>query len=157
MMWPLLTIIAFVIVVGLSAYATFLLLKLRKQSQAKAKAKQEYQQQMKAKQESVVEDIRYIAAAMLEERCELSEGVVRIARLFEVAMLTERVSSHYPNLYAHFDCIREHPIMEQRKALEKQERMKLDLVRMKSEAALEAPILKEAKQLQHFELAKFSH
>ncbi|RLV58067.1 DUF2489 domain-containing protein [Parashewanella curva] len=153
----LLIIPAVLIVVALASYATYLLLQLRKQNQAKAKAEADYQQQLKEKQNSVIADIRYIAAAMLEDRCELSEGVMRIARLFEVALLTERVSNHYPNLYTHFECIKDHPIKEQRKALAKQERMKLDLARMKSETALEAPILKEAESLQHFELAKFSH
>ena len=150
-----LMVIGFFIIVGLAAYATKLLLQLRKQTQQQQELKQQKAEQ--AKKESILEDVRYIAAAMLEDRCELSEGVVRIARLFEVLSLTEQVNTRFPMLYQHFDVIREHPIMEQRKALPKRERMKLDMQRMKSEVALEAEILKEAEVLQHFKLESVLH
>ena len=152
-----LMVIGFFIIVGLAAYATKLLLQLRKQTQQQQELKQQKAEQAKAKKESILEDVRYIAAAMLEDRCELSEGVVRIARLFEVLSLTEQVNTRFPMLYQHFDVIREHPIMEQRKALPKRERMKLDMQRMKSEVALEAEILKEAEVLQHFKLESVLH
>ncbi|RYV03928.1 DUF2489 domain-containing protein [Shewanella sp. OPT22] len=150
-------IVGFIIIVSLTAYATKLMLQLRKQTRAKEQLKQQKHEQAKAKKESILEDVRYIAAAMLEERCELSEGVVRIARLFEVISLTEQVNVRYPMLYQHFEVIREHPIMEHRKALPKRERMQLDMQRMKSEAALEAEILKEAESLQHFKLETVLH
>ncbi|MBM7072571.1 DUF2489 domain-containing protein [Shewanella sp. 202IG2-18] len=150
-------IVGFIIIVSLTAYATKLMLQLRKQTQAKEQLKQQKHEQAKAKKESILEDVRYIAAAMLEDRCELSEGVVRIARLFEVISLTEQVNVRYPMLYQHFEVIRKHPIMEHRKALQKRERMQLDMQRMKSEAALEAEILKEAESLQHFKLETVLH
>ena len=156
-MMTALLVIGFFIIVGLAAYATKLLLQLRKQTQQQQRLKQQKAEQAKVKKESVLEDVRYIAAAMLEERCELSEGVVRIARLFEVVSLTEQVNSRFPTLFQHFEVIREHPIMEQRKALPKRDRMKFDMQRMKSEVALEAAILKEAEVLQHFKLDSVLH
>lgn len=82
---------------------------------------------------------------MIEDRCEISEGVVRIGRLFEILSLSERVAPDYPSLFKHFELIKNHPIMDARQALPKQERMKLDLIRMKSEAALEQGISDDAK------------
>ncbi|MGS0726909.1 DUF2489 domain-containing protein, partial [Shewanella sp. 0m-11] len=56
----------------------------------------------------------------------------------------------YPATFAHFDVIKAHPIKEQRKSLDKQQRMKLDYARMRSEGELEAKILEEAKLLSEF-------
>ncbi|MCH1920323.1 DUF2489 domain-containing protein [Shewanella sp. A3A] len=148
----LLVVVALVIVVGLAAYATMLLIRLRKQTQAKQAAMAAQQQAIQQRQQRVLDDIRYIALAMTEDRCEISEGVLRIAKLFEALSLTERVVDDYPATYQHYELIKTHPILEQRKALPKQERMQLDFTRIKSEAALQDDILSEAKTLAKFEL-----
>ncbi|WP_229660114.1 DUF2489 domain-containing protein, partial [Tersicoccus solisilvae] len=79
--------LAMLIIIGLSAYATVLLLRLRRQTQAREQTMAEQKAAMEAKQASLLADIRYIAAAMTEERCELSEGVVRIVKLFDLLSL----------------------------------------------------------------------
>lgn len=98
--------LAMLIIIGLSAYATLLLLRLRKQTQAREQAMAEQKAVMEAKQASLLADIRYIAAAMTEERCELSEGVVRIVKLFDLLSLTERVSGDYPDVFMHLSASR---------------------------------------------------
>ncbi len=136
-----------IIILGLVTYASHLLIKLKqqtKQQQAIIEAQQAAQLQREKEQ---LGNIHYIAVAMVEERCELSEGVMRIGKLFELLGKTAEVSSNYPALFQHFELIKTHPIMEQRKALEKQQRMKLDLARMKSESSLETSINQEVKQL----------
>lgn len=142
-----LIIIGALIIIGLSAYAASLLVKLRRQTQ-QLKTQQEAQHTAtQAREKELLGHIHYIAAAMLEERCELSEGVMRIGKLFELLGQTEHLIASYPSLFTHFELIKEHPIMEQRKALAKQQRMRLDLIRMKSETALEADINREAQQI----------
>lgn len=145
-----LIILAVIIVVVLASYAAYLLLQLRRKQQGVAAAKQAQLDAAKAKKQQILTDIRYIAQAMLEERCEVSEGVVRIARLFDLISLTDLVKPKYPALFSHYDVIASHPIMEERKKLKKQERMKLDLARMKSENQHQLTILEEAKQLSQF-------
>ena len=145
------------IIVGLAAYATKLILQLRQQNRKQLAIEVQQAEANKAKQASVLEDIRYISTAMIEDRCELSEGVVRIAKLFESISLLERVEPRYPQLFAHFACIASHPIMEQRKALSKQQRMKLDIERMKSEATYGSGILEEVSKIQHIDLTKIAH
>jgi hypothetical protein len=142
-----LLILALVILVPLAAYALFLLLKLKRQTQSKLAAELARQAEAQSKRQQIIDDIRYIAAAMLEDRCELSEGVVRIGKLLDILSLSERVSGDYPALFLHYQRIGSHPIMDARKALAKQERMKLDLLRMKSEVELEDAILAEADKL----------
>ncbi len=142
-----LLILGAIIILGLAAYAASLLLKLKQQT-ARQKAQREAQQAAAdAKELELLGNIHYIAAAMLEERCELSEGVMRIGKLFNILGHTDQVKHQYPALFKHYEIIESHPIMEQRKALAKQQRMKLDLERMKSESALEAEIMAEVALL----------
>lgn len=151
-----LIVLGLLIIFALSAYATQLLITLRKQTQTRKQAELARHDAAEQKRNAVLTDIRYIAAAMVEDRCEVSEGVFRIAKLFDTLSLTEQVAADYPELFKHFERIKDHPIMEARKALPKQERMKLDLARMKSEAELETGILADAQKLMTFEL-KPSH
>ncbi|MCH1929819.1 DUF2489 domain-containing protein [Shewanella sp. A25] len=147
-----LIILGFIIIVALSSYATFLLLKLKQQTQRQQAIVAEREATANAKREQVLEDIRYIALAMIEDRCEVSEGVVRIGRLFEILSLSERVAPEFPGLFKHFELIKDHPIMEARKELPKQQRMKLDFVRMKSEAELADAISEDVKKLSTYQL-----
>jgi len=149
-------ILGFIIIVALSSYATFLILKLKQQKKRQQAEQAEREVTANAKRAQVLDDIRYIATAMIEDRCEISEGVVRIGRLFEILSLSERVAPDYPSLFKHFELIKDHPIMDARQALPKQERMKLDLIRMKSEAALEQGISDDAKKLADYQ-AKAMH
>ncbi|WP_372931133.1 DUF2489 domain-containing protein [Shewanella putrefaciens] len=147
-----LIVLGFIIIVALSSYATFLLLKLKRQKQRQQVAHAEREVVANAKRAQILGDIRYIATAMIEDRCEISEGVVRIGRLFEILSLSERVAPEFPSLFQHFELIKGHPIMEARQALPKQERMKLDLIRMKSEAELAEGINDDAKKLSDYQL-----
>lgn len=145
-----LLILAFIIVVTLASYATILMLKLRKQTAHKLAKQAELNAANKAKFDEHLDSIRYIAEAMLDDRCELSEGVMRIAKLFGLLSISELVANDYPAIFKHFAIIEAHPIMAERKQLEKRARMKLDYARMRSEAELEPEILEEAKRLTKF-------
>ncbi len=147
-----LILLGLIIILALAGYAAFLLLKLKQQKQRQQAVIAERTAAANAKREQVLEDIRYIATAMIEDRCEISEGVVRIGRLFEILSLRERVAPEFPALFQHFELIKEHPIMEARQALAKQQRMKLDFVRMKSEAELANAIHADAKKLSSYQL-----
>lgn len=147
----ILIIIALIIVAALSIYAINLLLKLKRVNDTKTAAIKAQQATADKRHQQILTDIRYIAAAMLEDRCELSEGVMRIGKLFDALSLSEQVNSNFPNLFTHYELIREHPIMEARKSLPKQQRMKFDFERMRSEAALEPAILEEAKLIAVFD------
>ena len=143
-------LIGSIIIAALGLYAGNLLFKLHKKKQLIALQQEQKKDKANTKRAEVLADIRYIAIAMIDNRCELSEGVVRIANLFGVLSMTEQTIPSYPALYAHFEIIKTHPIMEKRSALTKQDRMKFDLIRMKSESNLESQILQEIKQLTTF-------
>lgn len=144
-------VIALLIITALAAYAIYLLLTLKRQKQANQQVLAERQAKAEVRRQQILTDIRYIAAAMLEDRCELSEGVMRIGKLFDALSMTEQVIKDFPSLFIHYERIQAHPIMEARQALTKQQRMKFDFERMKSEAELEQVILDEAKRITEFE------
>ncbi|MEI6859427.1 MAG: DUF2489 domain-containing protein [Shewanella sp.] len=146
----LLTAIGFIIIIPLAGYAIALLLKLHNQSNQKKKHQQELTDKNQDRLNEHLSSIRYIATAMLEDRCELSEGVMRIAKLFCILSMSEQVETQYPAIFKHFAVIQDHPIMDKRKILKKQLRMKLDFARIRSEAELEVNILEEAQRLTHF-------
>lgn len=150
-MYTVFIILGLVIIAILSGYAINLLLKIKQQKQLKQQNQQQQEQAANDRLEKLLDNIRYIAQAMLEERCELSEGVMRIAKLFGILGLSDKVSSDFPALFKHYDTIKDHPIKEQRKSLSKQQRMKLDYQRMLSESALEPAILKEAEHLSQYQ------
>ncbi|WOT06914.1 DUF2489 domain-containing protein [Shewanella youngdeokensis] len=146
-----LIVIALLIIVALASYAIYLLIHVRRQKKAKLLKQQQIATTAKLKSEELLDSIRFIAAAMLEERCELSEGVMRIVKLFGLLGMSELVIDKYPSTFKHFEVIASHPIKDERKALTKQQRMKLDLARIKSEGILETSILEEAKLLREFD------
>ncbi|UJF22329.1 DUF2489 domain-containing protein [Shewanella sp. OMA3-2] len=146
-------IIAIIIIIALAAYAASLLLKLKRQAASNQQALEARLAKAEERRQQILTDIRYIATAMLEERCELSEGVIRIGKLFDALSMTEQVTPLFPQLFTHYDIIRSHPIMDARQALPKQQRMKLDFARMRSEADLGEAILQEAKNIAEFEQA----
>ncbi|NRD72039.1 DUF2489 domain-containing protein [Shewanella sp. VB17] len=139
-----------ILVIFLTCYASILILKLRKQTADKVTKQAELDIAQQAKLDEHLDSIRYIAAAMLDDRCELSEGVMRIAKLFGIISMSEQVAHDYPAIFKHFAVIESHPIMAKRKQLEKKARMKLDYARMCSEAELKTDILHEAKLLTSF-------
>ena len=96
-----LIIIAIIVIIALSAYATTLLLKLKRQTANNQRILEERQAVANEHRQKVLTDIRYIAAAMLEDRCELSEGVVRIGKLFDALSMTEQVTPLFPQLFVH--------------------------------------------------------
>ncbi|WP_299489695.1 DUF2489 domain-containing protein [uncultured Shewanella sp.] len=150
-MYTVFIILALVIIAILSGYAINLLLKVKQQNQAAIQAKQAQEKAAQERVNKLLDNIRYIAQAMLEERCEISEGVIRIAKLFDILGLTEQVTPDYPSLFEHYNVIKTHPIKEQRKSLPKQQRMQLDYQRMRSESKLTVAILDEAKHLTQYQ------
>jgi len=143
-------VIALFIIAALAAYATHLLLTLKRKTQANQQALAARQAKADEHRQQLLTDIRYIAAAMIEDRCELSEGVMRIGKLFDILSMSEQVITDFPNLFLHYEQIRNHPIMDARNALSKQQRMKFDFERMKSEAELAQLILAEAAHIAEF-------
>lgn len=133
-MWRFfLFILAILILLSLTAYAISLCRKLHQQ-------KQQLQQAKNAHYQRVIESIEIIAKAMETEQCGLSEGVLRLKPLLDV--LGKKLSQ-FPAMWALFEVVQDMPILEARKQLKRNERMKFDLERESKEAELDTQIKSE--------------
>ena len=137
-MWKtVLLLVAVCIIVGMIGYATYLLLALQKQKKA-------LQQARRNRINRIKESIEIIAKAMLNGDCNLSEGVLRLKMLLEPVGMS--IKNHVTMLQL-YEVVETMPTHEARKALKKNERMRLDLQSESAEAALEKNIKLELHQL----------
>ena len=137
-MWKtVLLLVAVCIIVGMIGYATYLLLALQKQKKA-------LQQARRNRINRIKESIEIIAKAMLNDDCNLSEGVLRLNMLLEPVGMS--IKNHVTMLQL-YEVVETMPTHEARNALKKNERMRLDLQRESAEAALEKNIKLELHQL----------
>ncbi|WP_293729876.1 DUF2489 domain-containing protein [uncultured Actinobacillus sp.] len=138
-MWTtVLLIFGIAIIVLMGAYSIYLFAKLRQQKQLFEQAKQ-------ARITRIKESIEIIARAMHSNECNHSEGVIRLRMLLEP--LGQKRLQDYPAMWALYEVVRNMPTHEERKALKKNERMKLDLARESKEVELEEKIKEEVLQL----------
>lgn len=119
-----------ILITGLAFYAGQLLWQVKQQNMV--------QQEQKDKRLNYLTDsIRYIAKAMKEEQCEISEGVLRIWVLLDHYNSEQDAPKDYPALYpgfaALYDVIKDMPTHEARKKQGKQERFKMDVQRWDAE------------------------
>ena len=137
-MWKtVLLLVAVCIIVGMIGYATYLLLALQKQKKA-------LQQARRNRINRIKESIEIIAKAMLNDDCNLSEGVLRLKMLLEPVGMS--IKNHVTMLQL-YEVVETMPTHEARNSLKKNERMRLDLQRESAEAALEKNIKLELHQL----------
>lgn len=133
----MLLLVAVCIIVGMIGYAIYLLLALQKQKKA-------LQQARRNRINRIKESIEIIAKAMLNDDCNLSEGVLRLKMLLEPVGMSLK---HYSAMWRLYETVEDMPTHEARNALKKNERMRLDLQRESAEVALEKNIKLELHQL----------
>lgn len=134
--------LAAAIILVLAGYAGHLLWKLDK-------LKRQQQADASARRTKLTEDIRLIARACRQEQCEPAEGALRLVNLLRAlpAQTPDALRDQYPRLHALYDKVCDQPILEARKALKRNERMKLDLERARWEDELAPAMQPELDQL----------
>ncbi|EWH10921.1 hypothetical protein DS2_06506 [Catenovulum agarivorans DS-2] len=145
--------VALLILAGLSFYAGELLMQLKQQKQ---QIEQQREQKKQARDNNLIESIQTISHAMESEQCEVSEGALRLAVLFDHLSDAQQVDyvKKYPAIHALNDKIKHFAILEERKKLAKKERMRQDFQRMKAEAEFKDLVIAEAIELKTFSLSK---
>ena len=139
-----LIVLAVLILVPLAGYAGYLMLKLRQQKKREQALIEEAKEAQKARYLRILDSLYVIARAMISEQCDLSEGVLRLKPLLDV--LGKKLS-HYTAMWELYQVVENMPILEERKQLKRNERMKLDLEREAKEVELSEQIKLECQQL----------
>lgn len=138
-MWRFfLLILAILIILSMAGYAFYLWRQVQKQN-ALIKKKQS------DRLLRLIESVELIARAMKQEQCDLSEGVIRLHYLLGV--LGQPQLADFPSMQALFAVVQDMPILDERKNLAKNERMKQDFARLRAEADLREKIHQEIDQL----------
>lgn len=134
---------------GLGIYAGMLLARLKRQQEMQLQA-------IKARNERILDSVRVIAHAVLEGQCDYSEGAIRLTNLLDALQIKEgrAFAAEFPGLYGLYEKVKEMPTHEARRALKRNEVMKLDLERSGYEAELETQILKDVAQLKDLQLSQ---
>ncbi|MFM5439909.1 DUF2489 domain-containing protein [Aeromonas enteropelogenes] len=134
---------------GLAIYAGMLLARLKRQQEMQLQA-------IKARNERILDSVRVIAHAVLEGQCDYSEGAIRLTNLLDALQIKEgrAFAAEFPGLYGLYAKVKEMPTHEARRALKRNEVMKLDLERSGYEAELETQVLKDVAQLKELQLSQ---
>jgi len=154
--WIYAIIAAVIIIAVLAWYAIKLSIQVKRQTEKQQKIEQEKEQALKVHDKKVIDSIVIIVRAMKEKQCDFAEGCWRLCVLLDSLKLSEGLSTHFPAIFALYNAIKHMPILEQRKKLAKQDRMKLDFERMKIEAELTNDIEKDLEQLHQYALERIS-
>lgn len=145
--WWVLLIVGVLIVAGLAFYLGQLLSQLHKQRLQQQQALATQQQKQAEHQQYLLDSIVLIGQATLEEQCELSEAGLRIWVLLENLQPELAQACRFPGLFAMYDCVKEMPTHDARKALDKKELRRLDHLRQQTEIDLAESIKNDIRQL----------
>ncbi|GAD80496.1 DUF2489 domain-containing protein [Vibrio ezurae] len=136
-----------IIILGLAAYAAYLLKKLNKQKQLI----QQHQALAIAKRNAkIFESVDTLCLAGIQGQCDLSELSIRLCNILDYVQGEQRidVAECYPALSELFKVVKDMARGDERQQLAKQERMKQNLARHKTETRLNDAIIAELKDLQ---------
>ncbi|MEK9713064.1 MAG: DUF2489 domain-containing protein [Thalassolituus sp.] len=135
-----LLVAAILIVVPLSGYAWHLTRKVKDMEEQAERDEAEAELNLRNYQQELISDIRFVARSVVQQQCDITEGVMRLHYLIggldpDVWSLPELES-----LKEHHDATRNMPILDAYKALSKKEQFRLDTQRLQLEAENKASI-----------------
>ncbi len=148
--WIILGIIGALIIFALAIYAGRLLVQVRQQEEKQQAAQEAHQAQMYANDVNIYNSVIIIVRAMKEEQCDVSEGCWRISVLLDSLQTQEALDQNFPAIFELYRGIKHLAILDDRKALSKQVRMKQDVERLKLEAQLGDGIKEDLDNLHTF-------
>lgn len=142
-----------VVIGGLAFYAGKLLFQLKQQQRKEQAFKEKAVELSEQRQIKLVEDIQYIAKAVNEKQCELSEGSLRICVLMQNLTGYEQANyqQDYPSMFKLYDTIKAMPTHQARMDLPKKERRQQDKQRFLLEMELGEAIFSETEKLLQFQ------
>jgi len=132
------------IILILSAVAAYYLVQLKNLKQKQALQQAENEASWRKHQQELCNDLKFIAKAMLQGQCEITEGCLRITYL--MSRLDESLLSDpsYSTVVKHAGLTAHMPTHQAYKDLTRKEQFKLDQERFKLEETNKKAVLKEA-------------
>ncbi len=154
--WLIALVLAVIIVVSLAFYAGKLLKQVSAQKLAQQQAQLAHQQALARHDHKVLASVKIIVRAMKEEQCDFSEGCWRLSILLDSLKLSPELAQQFPAIFKLYNEIKHLSILDERKQLEKKQRMKEDYQRMSIEAQLHSEIVADLDLLQQYVTERMS-
>jgi len=148
--WLIALILGLIIIIYLAIYAGKLLSQVRNQKEQQASALKKQKLALNQHDTKILNSVLIIARAMQEEQCDYSEGSWRLAVLLDSLKTTSELDQQFPAIFKLYEAIKHLSILDERKALDKKQRMQQDLERMKIEAELHPKIIEDLKLLHQY-------
>jgi len=148
--WLIALVLAIIIIASLAFYAGKLLKQLSVQKQTQQQAELAHQQALAKHDEKVLASVKIIVRAMQEEQCDFSEGCWRLSVLLDSLKLSSELAQQFPAIFKLYNEIKHLSILDDRKKLDKKQRMKQDYQRMTLEAQLHSEIVSDLDLLQQY-------
>jgi len=154
--WFIALVIGSIIIASLSFYAGKLLMLLKAQTKLQKDAQEQHQRGLKNHDKKVFDSVVIIARAMQEEQCDISEGCWRLSVLLDSLKISQGLDQQFPAIFELYNKIKHLAILTDRKGLEKKQRMKEDLTRMKAESELADKIRLDIDLLHQYAIERIS-
>ncbi|MBA6252623.1 DUF2489 domain-containing protein [Colwellia sp. MB3u-55] len=154
--WIYVVVGGVMIIAALVFYAVKLLSQLKAQTAKIKQAEQDKKIALAKHDSKILSSVVIIAHAMKEEQCDIAEGCWRLSVLLDSLKLSSGLSAEFPAVFELYDKIKHMPILDARKKLAKNERMKLDFERMKAESDLSAQIKIDVTSLHQYAQERMS-
>ncbi len=143
-------IIALVIIAGLIIYSTMLFMQLKAQSSAQTQSQKEQQTALQAHDAKLLTSVTMIVKAMQQQQCGLSEGCWRLSVLLDSLKTVAGFEHQFSAIYGFYNKIKHMAILDNRKKLEKKQRMKEDYERIRYEAEYQDAVMRDLALLAKF-------
>ncbi|PCH95741.1 MAG: hypothetical protein COB83_07785 [Gammaproteobacteria bacterium] len=154
--WLVAIVFALIIIASLTFYANKLLKQLSAQKQAQQQAELVHQQALATYDHKILASVKIIVRAMQEEQCDFSEGCWRLSVLLDSLKLSSELAGQFPAIFKLYNEIKHLCILDDRKLLDKKQRMQQDYQRITVEAKLHSEILSDLDLLQQYTTERMS-
>lgn len=145
-MWVFI-VLAVVTLATLSAIAAYYLIKVKQLNNQQNQLAQSNQQAWLDHQIELSKDLKFIANAMIQGQCEITEGCLRLKVLMDRLDETLQEQEHFKAIIAHFHATSSMPTHKAYASLTRKEQFALDNKRYQLEHKSKEAILQEAKTL----------
>lgn len=142
-----LMILGLLIIALLAGYAWHLTRKVNAVKQRQQEEEAQAALQLRNRQLDLLQDIRFIARSVLDEQCEITEGVLRIQYLLSALDPTVWEQDELRAVRSHYQSTASMPILDAYKQLPRKEQFKLDQQRWALEKENQPVIERELRWL----------
>lgn len=138
--------IAFAILIPLLGYAVYLQFNQYKDIKKDIQdRKQQALDNYKGRQDDLKESLRIISMATIQEQCEVSEAALRLSKLLPLFDKIDHKDEDFKAIYDMYDAIKDLKYLEERNALNINERFAEDDIRYAAEEKFKSEILKSCE------------